>query len=101
MRPRDLDLESQGQGHLKVIRAKTLQKMRFFFPIANTLSVEQFLIAFSICDLIFGPASYFEIGSGENPISTKSFFSKTARFFFSIFGPYVLWNNCSSLKKLK
>ena len=41
MRPHDLDLESQGQGHLKVIRAKTLQKMRFCFPIANTLSVEQ------------------------------------------------------------
>ena len=29
MRPRDLDLESQGQGHTKVTRVKTLQKVRF------------------------------------------------------------------------
>ena len=30
MRPRDLDLVSQGQGHTKVTRGKTLQKMGFF-----------------------------------------------------------------------
>ena len=36
MKSRDLDLESQGQGHLKVTRAKTLRKMRFCVPIANT-----------------------------------------------------------------
>ena len=29
MRPRDLDLESQGQGHTKVTIVKTLQTMRF------------------------------------------------------------------------
>ena len=39
MRPRDLDLESQGQGHLKVIRAKNLRKMRFCFPEAINRSL--------------------------------------------------------------
>ena len=29
MRPRDLGLETQGQGHLKVTRAKTFQKCEF------------------------------------------------------------------------
>ena len=29
MRPYDLDLESQGQGHANVTRVKTLQKVRF------------------------------------------------------------------------
>ena len=29
MRPRDLDLESQGQGHTKVTKVKTLQNLRF------------------------------------------------------------------------
>ena len=29
MRPRDLDLESQGQGHTKVTRVKKLQNLRF------------------------------------------------------------------------
>ena len=29
MRPRDLDLESQGQGHAKVTIIKTLRKIRF------------------------------------------------------------------------
>ena len=28
MRPRDLDLESQGQGHTKVTKVKKLQKLR-------------------------------------------------------------------------
>ena len=41
MRSRDLDLENQSQGHLKVTKAKTLRKMQCCFPIANTLSVEQ------------------------------------------------------------
>ena len=29
MRPRDLDLESQGQGHTKVTKVKKLQNLRF------------------------------------------------------------------------
>ena len=29
MRPRDLDLETQGQGHTKVTNAKSIAKMRF------------------------------------------------------------------------
>ena len=38
MRPHDINTHSQG--HLKVTRAKPLQKMLFCFPIANTLSVK-------------------------------------------------------------
>ena len=35
MRSRDLDLENQSQGHLKVTKAKTLRKMQCCFPIAS------------------------------------------------------------------